>query len=102
MKRLIKKRHGRRVPRATAMYAPNWTSNATIVVGIDSTMESMAKAGATTAATGNEAAAICATLATVNGGKQNVVDNLVNLNKQVWLIHCTISRNHQGNSLSNR
>ena len=48
------------------MYAPNWTSNATIVVGIDSTMESMANAGATTAATGNEAAAICATLATEN------------------------------------
>ena len=61
MNKLIRKSTGRRVPRATAMYAPNWTSRAREVVGIASTIESRAKAGATMEATGREPAATAPT-----------------------------------------
>ena len=45
-KRLMRNRQGRKVPRRMARYAPNWTSRARVLVGIDSTIESRAKAGA--------------------------------------------------------
>lgn len=50
MKRLMRKRHGRKVPRRIARYAPNWTSREREVDGITSTIESIAKTGVAIAA----------------------------------------------------
>lgn len=56
MYKLMRKRTGRKVPKRTAKYAPNWTSRDREVDGRLSTMESIAKAGAVMAATGTAAA----------------------------------------------
>lgn len=65
MKRLTRKRTGRRVPSVTARYAPNCTSKATDVDGMDSTTESNAKAAGAITAAGM--APIAAFTATVKG-----------------------------------